>query len=69
MAMVTVFVAVVTVLPEASSIVTVTAGVMEAPAATFDGGTLKTNFEAVPAVTLNGVLAAVSSPVALAVNV
>ena len=37
MAIVTVFVALVTVLPEASSIVTVTAGVMEAPAATFDG--------------------------------
>src|SRR5882762_6141155 len=57
MAMATALVAVVTGLPEASSIVPCT--VIAAPAATFVGCTLNTSFAAAPATTLNALLVAV----------
>ena len=60
---------VVTVLPPASWIVTVTAGVIDAPAGVFDGCTLNVSFEAVPAVTLNAPLMAPVKPALEAVNV
>src|ERR1035437_6719349 len=68
-AMDTAFVAVVTMLPEPSSMVTATAGVMDTPAPTFEGCTVNTNFVAVPAVTLNAELVALVRPVAVAASV
>ena len=59
---------VVTVLPPASSIVTVTAGVIVAPAAVFDGAR-EGELRGVPAVTLNAPLVAPVRPALAAVNV
>ena len=67
-AMVTELAAVVTVFPWAS-MVTCTAGVMDAPAATFEGWTLNASFAAVPLVTLKAVLVALVRPAALTVKV
>src|SRR5450755_2745846 len=67
-AIVTWFVAVVTTLPEASSMLTVTAGAIGLPAATLLGWTVNTNFAAEPT-TLKGVLDMPVSPVALAESV
>src|SRR5450631_3243631 len=69
MAIVIAFVAVVTTLPCASSTVTVTAGVIELPAATFVGCCVNTSFAAAPGVTLNALLVAVVRLVADAVSV
>src|ERR1700722_4037295 len=55
---VTGLVAVVTVLPPASWMVTVTAGVIDVPAAVVEGCTLKASLVTAPAVTLNVVLVA-----------
>jgi hypothetical protein len=69
MASVIAFVAVVTMLPPASSMVTVTAGVIEATAAVLVGCAVNTSFVAEPAVTLNALLVAPVSPVLVAANV
>src|SRR5215212_9983769 len=58
MAMVTLSVADVTVLPRASWMVTCTAGVIAAPAAVFDGCTLKASFAAAAGVMSNVLLVA-----------
>src|SRR2546425_284398 len=59
-----------TVFPAASCTVTLTAGLMEAPAATREGCTLKANFAAAPlATTLKVVLVAPVSPLAVAASV
>ena len=63
------FVAVVTVLPWASWTVTCTAGAIVMPADVFAGWTVNANFAAVPLVTLNALLVALVSPVALAASV
>src|ERR1700680_4501060 len=68
-AIVTALVAVVTGFPCASSIVTVTAGVIAVAATTFVGCTAKAGFEGAPAVTLNGLLVAPVRPMALAASV
>jgi hypothetical protein len=68
-ARVTELVAVGTVLPFASWIVTVTAGAMDAPATVLAGCALNTSFEAAPAVTLNVLLVAPVRPVLEAANV
>src|SRR6266576_235742 len=62
-------VAVVTVLPCASSTATCTAGVFIAPAAALLGCTVKTSFAAAPALMLNALLVAPVRPVADAVSV
>src|ERR1700719_3969740 len=59
---------VVTTLPRASSTLTATAAVIEAPAATLLGCTVNASFVAAPT-TLNALLVALVSPVALAVSV
>jgi hypothetical protein len=59
----------VTVFPFASWIFTVTAGEIDAPAATLDGCVPKATFEAAPGVTLNAVDVAPVSPVLDAVSV
>ena len=61
-AMDTALVAVVTMLPEPSSMVTATAGVIDTPAPTFEGCTVNTSFAAVPEVTLNAELVALVRP-------
>src|SRR5437870_6061504 len=62
-------VAVVTVLPWASWIVTRTAGVFAAPAAALLGCTVKASFAAAPTLMLNALLVAPVRPVADAVRV
>src|SRR5213082_3033137 len=62
-------VAVVTVLPWASSTATRTAGVFTAPAPALLGCTVKTSFAADPAIMLNALLVALVRPVAVAVSV
>ena len=69
MAMVTWLVAEGTRLPNTSSMLTVTAGVMEAPAATLLGPPVNTIFAATPATMLNALLVAPVSPAALAARV
>ncbi len=69
MAIVTDAVLVVTTLPPASCTCTVTAGVIEEPAAVFDGCVSKASFVAVPAVMLNAVLVAEVSAPLVAVSV
>ena len=60
---------VVTKLPFASRICTVTAGVIEDPAAVFDGCVPNASFVAVPAVMLNALLVAPVNPLLDAVSV
>src|SRR5260370_21285528 len=69
MAMVIWFVAVDTTLPATSSTLTVIDGLIELPAATLLGSVVNTSFAAAPTVTLNELLVAPVSPVALAVRV
>src|SRR5438270_561435 len=69
MAIVTDAVLVVTTLPPASCTCTVTAGVIEEPAAVFDGCVPKASFVAVPTVILNELLVAPVNPVLLAASV
>src|SRR2546428_54520 len=59
----------VAVLPSASRAVTWTAGVIAAPAVVLVGWTVNTSVVAAPGVTLNAVLTAPASPVALADSV
>ena len=59
----------VAVLPTESRAVTTTAGAMAAPPATDDGCTVKNRTAAGPAVTLNGLLVAPVSPLAVVVKV
>src|SRR5438552_18711181 len=59
----------VTTLPPASCTCTVTAGVIEEPAAVFDGWTPKPSFVALPTVILNALLVAGVRPVLAAVSV
>ena len=59
----------VAVLPSASRAVTWTAGVIAAPAVVLVGCTVNTSVVAAPGVTLNAVLTAPASPVALADSV
>src|SRR5271156_3440257 len=68
-AMLTELVAEVTMLPDPSSIVTCTAGVIAAPAPTFVGCTVSTSFVAIPALTVKLLLVALVSPGDAAVNV
>ena len=63
------FVAVVTVFPSESWTVTCTAGAIDEPAPTFVGCTVNASLFATPAVTLNALLVADVSPVALAESV
>ena len=69
MAIVTAFVAEVTVFPEPSWMVTCTAGVIAAPAPTFAGCTLNTSFVAAPVVAvIVTVLGALTSPLLITVS-
>ena len=68
-AMDTALVAVVTMLPEPSSMVTATAGVMDTPAPTFEGCTVNTSLFAVPVVeVIVTVLGALTSPLLVTVS-
>ena len=69
MATVIMLVAVVTVLPWASSTVTCNEGAMDAPAVELVGWTLKASLFAAPAVMLNALLVEPVSPEALAASV